>query len=87
LEPVITASTIGFHHGKHHKAYVDNLNKLVAGTEYAALSLEKIIAATAGQPEKKSAISTMQRKSGTTPFTGRACFPRRRGGRQRAFRR
>lgn len=54
LEPVITARTIGFHHGKHHKAYVDNLNKLVAGTEYAALSLEKIIGATAGQPEKSA---------------------------------
>ena len=54
LEPVITARTIGFHHGKHHRAYVDNLNKLVAGTEYAALSLEKIIAATAGQPEKSA---------------------------------
>jgi len=52
LEPVITAHTIGFHYGKHHKGYVDNLNKLVAGTEYAELSLEKIIAATAGQAEK-----------------------------------
>ena len=29
LEPVITANTIGFHYGKHHKGYVDNLNKLV----------------------------------------------------------
>jgi superoxide dismutase, Fe-Mn family len=54
LEPVITANTIGFHYGKHHKGYVDNLNKLVAGTEYAELSLEKIIAATAGQAEKAS---------------------------------
>jgi superoxide dismutase, Fe-Mn family len=52
LEPVITAHTLGFHYGKHHKGYVDNLNKLVAGTEYAELSLEKIIAATAGQAEK-----------------------------------
>lgn len=52
LEPAITAHTIGFHYGKHHKGYVDNLNKLVAGTEYAELSLEKIIAATAGQAEK-----------------------------------
>lgn len=51
LEPVITAHTIGFHYGKHHQAYVDNLNKLVAETEYAALSLEKIISATAGQGE------------------------------------
>ena len=52
LEPVITANTISFHYGKHHKAYVDNLNKLVAGTEYADLSLEKIITGTAGRPEK-----------------------------------
>jgi superoxide dismutase, Fe-Mn family len=52
LEPVISANTIGFHYGKHHKAYVDNLNKLVAGTEYADLPLEKIIAATAGKPDK-----------------------------------
>jgi len=52
LEPVITASTIGFHYGKHHKGYVDNLNKLVAGTEYAGMSLEKVIAETAGKADK-----------------------------------
>jgi Fe-Mn family superoxide dismutase len=52
LEPVITANTLGFHYGKHHKTYVDNLNKLVAGTEYASLSLEKIITSTAGQKER-----------------------------------
>ncbi|WNV04262.1 superoxide dismutase [Candidatus Methylospira mobilis] len=52
LEPVITANTIGFHYGKHHKGYVDNLNKLVAGTEYADLPLEKIITATAGRADK-----------------------------------
>ena len=43
LEPVISAKTISFHYGKHHKGYVDNLNKLIAGTEYADLPLEKII--------------------------------------------
>ncbi len=43
LEPVISAKTIGFHYGKHHKAYVDNLNKLVAGTDMADMSLEKVI--------------------------------------------
>jgi superoxide dismutase, Fe-Mn family len=52
LEPVITAKTISFHYGKHHKTYVDNLNKLIAGTEYAELSLEKIITSTAGKPER-----------------------------------
>ena len=52
LEPVITGKTMGFHYGKHHKGYVDNLNKLIAGTEYADLSLEKIMSSTAGRPEK-----------------------------------
>lgn len=51
LDPVISANTIGFHYGKHHKAYVDNLNNLVARTEFADLSLEKIIATTAGHAE------------------------------------
>ena len=52
LDPVISTSTIGFHYGKHHKAYVDNLNKLVAGTEFADLPLEKIIVTTADQAER-----------------------------------
>ena len=52
LEPVITAKTMSFHYGKHHKTYVENLNKLIAGTEYADLSLEKIITSTAGKPER-----------------------------------
>ena len=37
LEPVISARTIGFHHGKHLQGYVDNLNKLIVGTEFEAL--------------------------------------------------
>ncbi len=51
LEPIVTAKTMSFHYGKHHKTYVDNLNKLVAGTDFATLSLEKIITKTAGQAE------------------------------------
>lgn len=43
LEPVISANTLGFHHGKHLQTYVDNLNKLIAGTEYENLSLEDIV--------------------------------------------
>ncbi|MDW7772215.1 MAG: superoxide dismutase [Desulfobulbaceae bacterium] len=54
LEPVITSRTIGFHYGKHHQTYVDNLNKLIAGTEYTDLTLEKIIASAAGQPEESA---------------------------------
>jgi Fe-Mn family superoxide dismutase len=52
LSPIISANTIGFHYGKHHKGYVDNLNKLVAGTEFADLPLENIITATAGKADK-----------------------------------
>ncbi|HEY8905628.1 MAG TPA: superoxide dismutase [Rhodoferax sp.] len=52
LEPVIAAKTMSFHYGKHHKGYVDNLNKLIAGTQLADLSLEKIITSTAGLPDK-----------------------------------
>ncbi len=52
LEPVITAHTLSFHYGKHHKTYIDNLNKLVADTEYANLTLEQIITSTAGKPDK-----------------------------------
>ncbi len=57
LAPYISANTIGFHYGKHHKAYVDNLNKLIAGTELADLPLEKIITTTAGNAEKLSVFN------------------------------
>ena len=52
LEPVISANTISFHYGKHHKTYVDNLNNLVKGTDYENASLEKIINETAGKADK-----------------------------------
>lgn len=52
LQPVITAQMIGLHYGKHHKGYVDNLNKLITATEYADLPLEKIITGTSGQSDK-----------------------------------
>jgi Fe-Mn family superoxide dismutase len=47
LEPVISARTLSFHYGKHHRTYVDTLNMLVVGTDYADMPLEKIVAATA----------------------------------------
>ncbi len=52
LDPVISAHTLSFHYGKHHKAYVDNLNKLIAGTPMADLSLEKVIAEAADKADK-----------------------------------
>jgi superoxide dismutase, Fe-Mn family len=51
LQPVISANTLSFHYGKHHKTYVDTLNKLVAGTQFADMSLEQIIKATADQAD------------------------------------
>ena len=45
LEPHVSANTLEFHHGKHHKAYVDKLNAAIAGTGYEDQSLEAIIAA------------------------------------------
>jgi superoxide dismutase, Fe-Mn family len=49
LDPVISANTLGFHYGKHHKTYVDTLNKLIADTEFADMPLERIVRATAGK--------------------------------------
>ena len=43
LEPVISKETIGFHHGKHLQAYVNNLNNLIEGTKYEDLPLEEIV--------------------------------------------
>lgn len=43
LEPHISAETLEYHHGKHHKTYVDNLNKQIAGTEFEGKELEEII--------------------------------------------
>ena len=52
LEPYISANTLSFHHGKHHKAYVDKANELVAGTPLANASLEEVIMASAKDPSK-----------------------------------
>lgn len=43
LEPVISTSTVEYHYGKHEQAYIDNLNRLIEGTEYAEMPLEEII--------------------------------------------
>jgi superoxide dismutase, Fe-Mn family len=48
LAPHYSKETLEFHHGKHHKAYVDKLNELQAGTEFEALSLEDVIKKSSG---------------------------------------
>jgi len=52
LDPIVTANTLGYHYRKHHKGYVDSLNKLIAGTQLANLSLEKLITETADKADK-----------------------------------
>ncbi|MFA6513976.1 MAG: superoxide dismutase [Patescibacteria group bacterium] len=52
LEPYISEKTLEFHYGKHHQTYVDNLNKLIASTEFEGSFLEEIIIKTASQPER-----------------------------------
>ena len=52
LEPHISRSTLEFHHGKHHAAYVTNLNNLVAGTDLEGKSLDQTILAVSGDASK-----------------------------------
>jgi len=51
LEPIISANTLSYHYGKHHKTYVETLNKLAVGTEFADMPLERIIKATDGNAQ------------------------------------
>lgn len=48
LAPTISEETIDYHYGKHHQAYVTNLNKMIEGTDHANASLEEIIRASEG---------------------------------------
>ena len=57
LEPHIDKQTMEIHHGKHHQAYVDNLNKAIAGTEHENKSLEELVA-------KAGSISPAVRNNG-----------------------
>ena len=52
LEPHISRQTLEFHHGKHHTAYVTNLNKLIEGGDLEGKSLEEVILAVAGDATK-----------------------------------
>ena len=57
LEPHIDTKTMQIHHGKHHQAYVDNLNKAIAGTEHENKSLEELV-------QHAGAISAAVRNNG-----------------------
>jgi len=55
LEPTIDAETMRIHHGKHHQAYVDNLNKALEGTEWAERPVEEVISSLDAIPEDRRA--------------------------------
>lgn len=52
LEPHMSAETLDYHYGKHHRTYVDNLNKFVVGTEYEGRSLEEVVKTSDGRDKK-----------------------------------
>ena len=54
LDPVISAETLGFHHGKHHRTYVETLAKLVDGTPFADATLETVIMETYDDADKRA---------------------------------
>ncbi len=51
LAPAVSAETLSFHHGKHHKAYVDKTNAAIEGTDHADKSLEEVISAARGNDQ------------------------------------
>ncbi len=57
LEPIISARTLDFHYSKHHNAYVNNLNKLIAGTPMLEEQLESIIKRAAEEPVKQGVFN------------------------------
>jgi Fe-Mn family superoxide dismutase len=52
LAPVISANTLSFHYGKHHKAYITKVNELISNTEFEGRPLERIVMATSGRPDR-----------------------------------
>jgi len=77
LEPYVSAKTLDFHHGKHHKTYVDTLNRLIAGKPEEKKSLEEIIVA-AHHDNAKTTVQ--QRRPGVEPDLLLACMAKGGGG-------
>ena len=58
LEPVVSTKTVLFHYGRHHRGYIDNLNRLAERTVFAGMPLATIIAETAGRPEQAAIFNS-----------------------------
>ena len=94
LEPVISARTLSFHHGKHHAGYVEKLNELIEGSPYADRPLDEVVTRSAKDPAAKAIFNnaaqtwnhdfywrSMQPKGGGTPgSTLRVAIERDIGG-------
>ncbi|PKN26714.1 MAG: superoxide dismutase [Fe] [Deltaproteobacteria bacterium HGW-Deltaproteobacteria-22] len=75
LEPVISMKTIRFHHGRHHRGYIDNLNRLAERTAFAGVPLMEIIAETASKPDH-AAIFNSASQAWNHAFYWRSLKPR-----------
>ena len=73
LEPTIDEQTMRIHHGKHHQAYVDNLNKALAGTQWDGRPLEQVLANLSSLPRTSRRLSeTTAAATRTTRCSGRS---------------
>lgn len=57
LEPFLSGRTLSYHYGKHHRTYVDTLNKLVSGSEWESAPLEDVVVESAGLEDKKAVFN------------------------------
>ena len=73
LAPVISDETLAFHHGKHLQGYVDNLNKLIAGTEYEKMSLEEIVRHSGLDPESRAVFNNAGQILNHNLYFGQFC--------------
>lgn len=76
LEPYISRETLDYHYGKHHRAYVNKLNELVKGTDYASVSLEAVIRATRPSPGRTSAVYNNAAQAWNHAFYWQCLTPR-----------
>jgi len=80
LEPVISRRTIEFHHGRHHRTYLEKLAKAIKGTEFEDESLETMVQATApGRPGAKPAIFNNAAQAWNHAFYWESLAPRPSG--------
>lgn len=70
LQPHMSAETFSFHHGKHHAAYINNLNAAIQGTDLADKTLEEIVLATAQDPDKVGIFNNAAQTWNHTFFWG-----------------